>query len=177
MTSPLHREVAAAVERVRAELSDEAARLRFPPPNFVPKPPATPDAIAALETHHHIRLPPSYRAFLELHDGYEGLAGGGDMLSAQAILPGGSHHELVLRWKRMCADYGSAEVVDGIVIASSTQPNNWLYIDVNRPLEGGEYTLVYWMGDTSQDLGSLLEYFEFVVMSCRATLPQPAQPE
>jgi hypothetical protein len=168
--TPLHREVGAAVERVRAELVSEAERNRFPAPKFVAHPPAAQQSIAALEAHHHTILPPTYRAFLELHDGYAGLAGGGDMLSARATLPGGTHHEPVLRWKRMCADYGSAEVVDGIVIASSLQPNWWLYIDVNRPRAAGEFTLVYWMGDTTQDLGSLLDYFEFVVMSCRADL-------
>ena len=63
----------------------------------------------------------------------------------------------------MSADYGSGEVLDGVVIASSVQPNNWIFIDPNKPSGKHEFTIIQWMGDTTQEFADLLEYFQFVL--------------
>lgn len=164
--APLAERMAALVARVRREIEAEAQRLRVPPPVLRPNPPASPAAIESFERHVQMPMPPSYRAFLALHDGYAGLAHGGDFLPLAELMPGGAAQARIHAWKRQCADYGSPEVMDGIVIASTRQPNNWLYIDPNQPPRDGELPLVLWMGDTAETFVDLFDYLEFVIEVC-----------
>ena len=166
----LQRQIADTIVLVRSELEAQCRRRGVPPPVLRPHPPADEGLIAELERHHQIRLPPSYRAFLSLHDGYDGLAYYGDLLSVRSALPGGSQYQEIVTWKKRCADYGSGEVLDGVVIGSSLQSNQWLFIDINRPAPRGEYIFVDWIGESSEEFASLIDYFDFVVTTCRIDL-------
>src|SRR5678815_389707 len=102
--------------------------------------PASEEEIRVYEKELGIALPKTYRAFLELHNGYSGLTIPGSMLSIQSVRPGGESFPKIKEWKTETARYGSAQVLDGIVIASMDGPNQWTYLDPNRPTSEGELT-------------------------------------
>jgi len=77
--------VKAAVERLRAA-NNEYNLLVFDEPHpQVLGPPSTPAQLAAVEKALGIPLPPSYREFLKLHDGWKDFSGGAMILSSDAF--------------------------------------------------------------------------------------------
>lgn len=94
-----------------------------------PHPPASEAEIEAYETCLGVSLPPSYRAFLSLHNGYDWLAYPRHMLAIQDLMPNGKWHAAMLEWRRVSARCGAPEVASAIVIAYMGQANNWVYLD------------------------------------------------
>jgi cell wall assembly regulator SMI1 len=136
--------------------------------NYLPKPhpPATPEQLADYEKYLGRKLPDSYRAFLELHNGYDWLAFPGHMLSIESVMPGGQHYDDIVEWKKATAEYGGAEVLDGIVIANYDQPNSWIYLDPNRPSAKNELTVVEWDPEDSEDYADVIEFLEECFLTC-----------
>lgn len=125
------------------------------------RPPAAAAAIEAYEKYLGLRLPPYYRAFLELYDGYEALAfPGRDLLSIESVMPGGAHYDDIAEWKKLSTEVGAGEVLDAIVIANSDQPNNWDYLDPNRLSDGGELVVVRWTPSRSLRFANFRDYLE-----------------
>jgi cell wall assembly regulator SMI1 len=137
---------------------------QFPGWDFIrplPHPPASPEQIADYERRLGMELPPSYRAFLGLHNGYDWLAYPGHMLAIDDVQPGGEWFEPLQRWKQSAAKWGASEVLDGVVIANLGQPNNWVYLDPLRPqAEPGELTLVEWEPEDSHVHADLIGFLE-----------------
>src|SRR5262245_56458950 len=75
-------------------------------PKLKPHPPATAEEITKYEEHLEITLPPTYKAFLEMHNGYENLVHPGSMLSIQSVMPRGKWHKKIQEMKQMFARYG-----------------------------------------------------------------------
>src|SRR5690349_4780553 len=113
---PLRSRVADVVARLTAAIVARAARRGVAPPPLRPGPPAAPGQLATLERALGRELPPSYRAFLELHDGHRGLAGPGDLLATSEVLPGGAWHARIRRWRQACLDADLDDVRDAIVV-------------------------------------------------------------
>jgi cell wall assembly regulator SMI1 len=131
-----------------------------------PYPPAPENVIAAFERHFEIKIPPTYRAFLELHNGYDYLAYPGHMLSVEKIMPGGEWYKLIQTWKGLSADYGNGEVLNGIVIANLDSPNKWVYLDPTKPGKQGEFTVVHYLPDESTEYPDLIAFFEDRIRYC-----------
>lgn len=126
-----------------------------------PNPGASEEQIARYEAYLGRPLPPSYRAFIAMHDGYRALAYPGDMLSIEDVMPGGAWHERIATWKKTSAKYGSAEVVDGIVIANLGQPNNWAFLDPKRTsAKTKEMKVVEWEPEDSDEYPNVLKFLE-----------------
>ncbi len=132
-----------------AELPEELPR---------PRPPASPADLARYEGYLELSLPSSYRAFLELHDGYDFLVPTGPMLWTTAAQPGGEFFERIRDWKTTTAEYGSGEVLDGIVIAYHGQPNSWTYLDPNQPRDDGELAIVKFSPEMSVDFPDIMSF-------------------
>jgi cell wall assembly regulator SMI1 len=130
-------------------------------------PPATEDQIEEYEKHLGHSLPPSYRAFLELYNGYDWLAYPGHMLSIEDVMPRGRWYEDIVEWKKTSARYGSGEVLDGIVIGNLGNMNNWVYLDPNRSVDG-ELVLVEWEPEDSDEYPTLVEFLEECLEVARA---------
>jgi hypothetical protein len=158
------------VSRLEHELREEAKRRHYATPKLTPHLPATPTDIARYETYCQITLPRSYRIFLQLYNGYDALAYGGDVLSIQDVMPGGNWYSKIQDWKKLCADYGSGEVLDGIVIASSLQPNQFVFLNPDRLASSDELTIVEWMGDSYREYPDLITFFEELIKVCRVDL-------
>ena len=124
--------ISAAIRETLGVLAELA--LHDPYRELVPKPgpPAGEQKIRRYEQHLGMRLPPSYRTFLAMHDGYEWLAFPGHMLSIEAVMPGGEYWDDIREWKLGMAEAGLLEALDGIVVAYLDQPNNWVYLDPDR---------------------------------------------
>jgi len=136
-----HAQIREAVAEVLPDLGRLSAHQRYS--DVIPRAnrPATDRQIVSYEQYLGLRLPPSYRAFLELHNGYEWLAFPGHMLSIQDVVPGGEYFDDIKEWKTVMAEAGLSEALDGIVVAYLDQPNNWAYLDPNRARDGGEFDL------------------------------------
>jgi cell wall assembly regulator SMI1 len=132
-----------------------------------PHPPATVESIQRYEGHLQLTIPASFRDFLELHDGYDWLAFPGHMLAIASVMPGGDMYDEILEWKRTTAEYGSAEVLDGVVIASLGGPNNWVYFDPNKPLPDNEFTVVRWLNGDFDEYPNLAEFFRARIRFCK----------
>lgn len=132
--------------------------------------PASEEEIRRYEKELGVALPKTFRAFLELHNGYSGLTIPGSMLSIQSVRPGGEAYSKIKEWKLETARYGSAQVLDGIVIASMDGPNQWAFLDPNRPTSEGELTVVSWQPDSSQEFPDLIKFFEELIDYCHFSI-------
>jgi hypothetical protein len=151
MVKKLETEIKKKIQKV-PELSDYKLRAN---------PPATAAQIAKYEKHLDRELPRSYRAFLELHNGYEGLAFPGSMLAIEDLMPRGVWHPRIEKWKKRMASAGNGAVLDGIIIANLGQGNYYVYLDPNRPSGPDELTVVEKdAGDEPDDYANVLEFLE-----------------
>ena len=136
--------------------------------------PASKKEIAQLEAYVNAKIPPSYRAFLELNNGYKGLSVNGDFLSIKDILPGSVLHKRMKKWRtEEIRDYGNTSVEKALVIADTDGQPDVVYLDQNKPLENGEWQVVDWDHESDStyysDLTGYLErcnrYYGFVLKS------------
>lgn len=147
-TDGIHTRLEQLISELLAEIRRYAERKHNPARVPVPNPPATQGEIQALQEHIGRQLPNSYRAFLELHNGFTNLAFPGDMLRIADIMPPSPIHARIVEWKKLSAQYGSGEVLDGLVIADGNHPNHWVYLDPNAPSGPNEWSVV---ADTPSD--------------------------
>ena len=119
--------------------------------------PASPEEIKALEAQFGRSLPDSYRAFLELHNGYDFLAYPGPMLSVQQLQAGSEWDQRIQNWKKDTARYDQPELLDALVVGNLGSSNQWVYLDPNRPSKKNELTVVDFDPEQSDDYPSLLE--------------------
>lgn len=138
----LQSEIQSAIDEVLTELAALKAHRRYDDVLPTPGRPAPGMSIRALEQRIGLLLPPSYKAFLQMHDGYAWLAWPGHMLSIRDASPGGEYWDDIAEWKRETAEAGYGAVLDGVVIAYLEQPNNWVYLDPNRIASTGEWDVV-----------------------------------
>jgi hypothetical protein len=160
------------LQTVIKQLEKELMKLRqFPDYDDIvlkPNPPATAKAIDSYEDYLEMSLPKSYRAFLELHNGYEGIAFPGDMLSIQDVMPKSERFDKIQDWKKRMAKYGAPFVLDGIVFAFMGQPNFYVYFDPNKPSGKDELTVVEKdAGSPPIDSENLLVFLEGCLRSCQ----------
>jgi hypothetical protein len=131
-----------------------------------PNPPASSREIDAYERRIGLKLPASYRAFLELHNGYDWLAFFGPFLSIGEVSPGGSYFDDIVNWKKSSVRYGLGEVLDGIVIAHLGQPNNWVFLDPNKRSQDDEMTVVNWDPSTPREYPNVVEFLRQRINLC-----------
>ncbi|MBL8923137.1 MAG: SMI1/KNR4 family protein [Myxococcaceae bacterium] len=156
----IERRVADVIRALETRLKELSSLPDYAHVRLVPGPPATDEALAAYERHLGRALPPSYRAFLELHDGYRGLAYPGDMLAIGDLLPGGKWAARAAVWRERSSRAGAEETREAIPIANLGQPNSWVFLDPTQPAALGELMVVEWdPEDTTgyQDLVAFLE--------------------
>lgn len=144
----IHARLQQLISELIAEIRRYAERKHNPGRVPVPNPPATTAELQRLQEYVGRRLPSSYRAFLELHNGCTNLAFPGNMLSIADIMPPSPIYARIVEWKKLSAQYGSGEVLDGVVIADGNDPNHWVYLDPNAPTSVDEWSVVV---DTPSD--------------------------
>ena len=168
--TPLYRRIEDVIARIVPIVREVATVRGYDDVDPRPHPPASQASIQAFERFLERRLPASYRAFLELHDGYDWLAYPGHMLSIADAMPGSRKYEQVLEWKRMIIRYGGGDVADGIVFGSLDEPHEWVFLDPNRPSGQNELTVVALYHDDAHEFRDVVEFLESRIDYCREIL-------
>jgi hypothetical protein len=167
----LRTQVQNTVERMVAAINALAKRQRYKSVVLKPGKPASDSEIEKYEKYLGLKLPPSYREFLKLHDGYECLAFPGHMLSIKDVMPGGQWHDDIKEWKGLYADYGRGEVVSGIVFANLDAPNDYAYFNTEKRGAKKELPVVRFTLNEADEFPNLLAYFENIIDFCSTEFP------
>jgi hypothetical protein len=114
-------------------------------------PPASDRKLTELEDWIGMRLPPSYRLFLSMYNGWRGFEGNVCLLSIDEQRLG-TYADYVREWKQARWEEGEGSLVDGIVIGIKVYGNTAVIIDTSRVDQNGEMQLVVWRNfETERD--------------------------
>lgn len=125
-----------------AEAKAEYDRLRFDEDQGRKlAPPASPEQITRLERELGRRLPPSYRAFLELHNGWSNFAGGSRILGTE------DHgqtwvKERIAFWNSIVDDGPSPFELGAVPVLFGEDENHFLAMDPKSARPDGETDFV-----------------------------------
>jgi hypothetical protein len=125
------------------------------------RPGASSQIIAQLEETFNFRLPPSYKEFLMLHDGWRHFTGTLDLLGSKEFLS----TDYVRRVKEIqTAEWGSGhrEPVEGFVIGYGGESSDILFISRTAPLDKDEErSVVLWKYEEVSRVQSFRRFLEF----------------
>lgn len=141
MNDDLKPRIQAAIARIWA-LTDELHRLKgWEIPRALGAP-ATPEQVASVQQVAGFPLPPDYRAFLELHNGWRGFSGENDILSAEQMGPGDMARSLADT--RSVQEELDDPARDGFIINASVSGSDIAYIDPAAQRPDGTADVVRW---------------------------------
>lgn len=121
-------------------------------------PPAGEAEIRELEERIGHSLPPSYRAFLLMHNGWQMVSATTDLLSVGDMLRG-PIHDRVMRWQQRAAQSGNALAGKGLVIGYSKLTQTRVILDPDDVVDG-EWRLIEMYKDEEVEYSSFLEWLE-----------------
>jgi hypothetical protein len=127
-------------------------------------PPARPELLQRLEHQLAKNLPPSYRQFLVMYDGWRMASGAVDLLSLEEML-GGPRLERVTEWKREEMRAGDPFAPDALVVGYSDITPTVFLIDPSDPDENGEWPFIRYHQGPEQVYQSFMEWLESSVQS------------
>jgi hypothetical protein len=144
----------------------------------MPPPGAAPSAIDAAERRLGFAIPPSYRAFLEVHDGWPGFFHGASLLSAQQLARG-----TYVNVARMVVGEHASELESGpasVVGATSTfvpfgidaQAETIVGWDPARSTGGGELRILMWLNGIGDVAESFESFLNLVLMMLGADIEE-----
>lgn len=122
-------------------------------------PPASETDLVGLETWLGKPLPPSYRAFLSLHNGWRQVDGAMDLLSTEEIIKG-PRHKIIQAWQAQLKKIGDFVAANSIVIGLSEVTATKLLLDPNRTNPQGEWTVVQHHNYEENNYPSFLVWLE-----------------
>jgi hypothetical protein len=122
-------------------------------------PPASATQLQALETALDRKLPPSYRQFLAMHDGWRMVNGAMDLLSVAELL-GGPRHDKIVRWQKQMLTSGDTVAANSLVIGASDITPTKLLLDPDTLTEGGEWLMVHYHKGPEDRYLSFLDWLE-----------------
>jgi cell wall assembly regulator SMI1 len=103
--------------------------------------PATEDQLSELEARLHRPLPPSYRMFLSLHNGWRMASGAIDLLTVREMLSG-PREASIHKWQSQARAVGDSLAADSLVIGYSEISSTKFLLDPTRIDAEGEWTVV-----------------------------------
>lgn len=121
--------------------------------------PASPQEIAMLEQFFGKSLPPSYRAFLALHDGWRMIDGGCDLLRI-CEMTSGPIVEKVRKWQAAMAKEGQTALAAGLVIGFSPISQKRIVMDFGQVDAEGESRIIQWDADELSEYDSFIKWLE-----------------
>jgi hypothetical protein len=140
-------------------------------------PSASTDSINLLEeSSGGKRLPPSYRCFLALHDGWAMVDGGCDLLSIKQMLSG-PVAERVRKWQAAMLKEGQAALASGLVIGYSAISQKRIVLDLARRDEDNECVLIQWDSDEWIEYPSFIGWLEATAREFGELADSPADPD
>jgi hypothetical protein len=150
---------------------------------LVPNPGASASAIAAVEQRISRPLPPSYREFLALHDGWPRFFEGASLLGSANL--GERTYDEIARATFEAAEApaphgaGSARAPRSAVVPFGIDPQGTTLFafDTRVTRADGEYEVVLWVNEIGVRCESFLEFLEFVRDMCQAEVETFAAPQ
>jgi hypothetical protein len=121
--------------------------------------PAAEASIQQLEQKLGRALPPSYRAFLRLHDGWKMVDGVSDLLPVRDLLTG-PRAEKIRAWQAEVAKSGDARAAKGLVIGWADINPTRLLLLPDEESGDGEWPLLMHYKDEEVEYASFLEWLE-----------------
>ncbi len=121
--------------------------------------PASDEQILALEKRIGRPLPASYRAFLQLHDGWQMIDGGTHLLALGDLLKGPIHEEVVA-WQQDMRSAGDLVAARSLVIGISEITATKYLLDPERADGYGEWPLIQHHDGEEADLPSFIDWLE-----------------
>ncbi|VWX55962.1 hypothetical protein VARIO8X_110051 [Burkholderiales bacterium 8X] len=109
----------------------------------VMQPPASEEQIARLESHLGVVLPPLYKAFLRICNGWTFFFADMHLLSVEEQISG-DFARYVHQWKGEQWAEGEEVPVEAIVFAIAIDTNHALLFDTKTTREDGEMEVVWW---------------------------------
>ncbi len=122
-------------------------------------PPAAEADLRKLEARLGRPLPPSYRAFLSLHDGWRMASGAMDLLSVREMLEGPVAAG-IRKWQDTARRAGDAAAAEGLVIGLSSVTATRLLLDPRRPDADGEWPVIQHCKGEEGEYPSFLAWLE-----------------
>jgi hypothetical protein len=122
-------------------------------------PPASAELIRKLEQTLQRPLPPSYRAFLALHDGWRMVDGDTDLLSVNELLAG-PRAAKIRAWQKQMLKGGEELPGRGFIIGYSDISQSRIILDPSQISSDGEWRLVQWDKDGESHYDSFIEWLE-----------------
>lgn len=117
------------------------------------------DLIAQLEQKIGRSLPPSYRTFLALHNGWRMVDGVTDLLPVEDLLDGPKAAKIV-KWQQACAKSGDLVAANGLVIGWADINPTRLLLDPSAIGDDGEWRMLEHYKDDESDYPSFIEWLE-----------------
>lgn len=121
--------------------------------------PARLDLVEALERDLGKPLPPSYRTFLLMFDGWRMIDGGTDLFSVAALLPGAQRAEMA-EWQKRARAEGDEVAARSLVIGASGVTATKYLLDPEQVDEDGEWALVQHHHEVEAVVPSFLKWLE-----------------
>lgn len=121
--------------------------------------PATEEDIAKVEQLIGRALPPSYRAFLSLYNGWRMVDGETDLLSTDEMLSG-RRAEKIREWQGNAAKWGDEIGGKGLVIGFSDISQSRIILDPRKVSEDNEWPLYENYKDEELQYDSFLDWLE-----------------
>lgn len=153
------------VERIRQAVSDgvEARSMYYVAIGLADEqrlgPPADPSLIVELERSLGLPLPPSYRTFLTLYDGWHMIDGAMDLLPVRDILTGAPKAK-IQQWQEKEREAGDSVAANSLVIAASDVVPTKLLLDPDDVAPDGEWRMVQHHKTEEYDYPSFLAWLE-----------------
>ena len=122
-------------------------------------PPVEPSKLLQLEERTGLVLPPSYRTFLSLHDGWRMVDGATDLLSVQEMLEGPRQRK-IKKWQEQARRTGDSVAANSLVIGSSDITPTRLLLDPESMDSEGEWRVVQHHKAEEYDYPSFLDWLE-----------------
>jgi hypothetical protein len=122
-------------------------------------PPASLQDIEKLEKKCGNALPPSYRTFLVLHDGWIMVDGGCDLLRAGEMISG-PVAEKTRKWQASMVKEGQAALASGLVVGFSAISQKRIVLDFGQLDAAGEGRLIQWDSDEFSEYESFIKWLE-----------------
>jgi cell wall assembly regulator SMI1 len=138
--------------------------------------PASEEQIGLLERKVGQRLPPSYRKFLLLHDGWDMVDGTTDLLSLRDLLHG-PRAAKIAAWQEKVRQYGETRFADGLVIGHSLVGQQRIILDPRQVNDEGEWTLIALDKDSQDDYESFVVWLEQSVVDYQELAREGAVPD
>ncbi len=124
-------------------------------------PPASDKELRTLEGHRGRALPPSYRAFLTLHDGWRMAGGAVDLVPVRDLLDG-PRAGAIRKWKEEAQTHGDAVAVRSLVVGVSAvtatrwlldpevvdEHGEWLFVEHHHGAEGSHTSFLAWLEES-----------------------------